>query len=541
MTTGTRDGNGAARVTKTIDVARVTIELCSPLTIGAGAPDDIIDSVCVLDANGLPTLPGASLAGMIRDRWRATGGTAVTGVAETAVFGTRIGSDGDDGKASGTEGNGKAGGSAPRIRSRFMTSWGHIHDHENRPVCRLMLPDAVEADAVLRGARSPIVRQHVRLNARGAADTAKRGLFDEQVVALGHRFTFEVVAEDLPPAVMDHVLGILASPAARIGGKSRRGMGRFRLVGGTVQRRRFDLGERGDFDAYASLPVDLSQSVPAGVLAEERVDALATGGEAVATLSLMPRGFWMMGGGTSMPDAAGVDAGAGIDLLPYREPMVRWDGNGGTFDLAERWVVVPATGIKGALRHRATFHANVKAKVFADQMGSAQKTVREAVEQDLRCLFGHVAQEKVADEKDQVSAGRVIIDDVVLPASPPAAVVNHVSLDRFTSGPLDGHLFAEAPLWKLAGEAGDGGGDTAGGAGRAGEAGRITVTVLVRDAGNVPDLARAGLAAALDDLAAGRLQIGAGSGRGNGWFEGTVTWSPPGWAGKETPAEGGEA
>ena len=42
-------------------VARVTIETTAPLTIGTGRGDDLLDSLYVTDANGLPTIPGTSM------------------------------------------------------------------------------------------------------------------------------------------------------------------------------------------------------------------------------------------------------------------------------------------------------------------------------------------------------------------------------------------------------------------------------------------------------------------------------------------------
>lgn len=525
---------------RTVDVARVTIELLSPLTIGAGAADDIVDSLFVLDANGLPALPGASLAGVIRERWRATTeGGPVAGQAETDVFGTAMvgrdreesagarsgGGDGlESSAAGGADGDSAAASARPRIRSRLVVSWGAIHDAGNRPMTGRVAPGILVDDPVLRHARDPVVRQHVRLDARGAADSTGRGLFDESVVVRGHRFTFEIVAEDLPTEVMDRVLAILADPATRLGGRTRRGMGRFEVVGGTVRRRRFDLMDDEDFAAFAKLPVDLGAAVPDGVLAVVGVDAPTAADVVVARLSVAPRGFWMMGGGSPAPGAAeeGADDGA-VDLLPYREAAVRWKGDRGTFDPTDRDVVLPATGIKGALRHRVGFHVRAAMGLFADAPDdAARQAAEERVATLLHDLFGHVDTRSGTAGDARLSAGRVIIDDVVLPAAPPSTVVNHVSLDRFTSGPLDGHLFAETPLWKLAADGGTGDG-TAGGQGR------VLVRVLVRGAAEVAPEARRALVAALDDLAAGRLQIGAGSGRGHGWFEGRVAWEAEGW------------
>jgi hypothetical protein len=49
-----------------IAVARITIEALTPFIVSAGAGDDVRDSFCVVDANGLPTIPGSSIAGVLR-------------------------------------------------------------------------------------------------------------------------------------------------------------------------------------------------------------------------------------------------------------------------------------------------------------------------------------------------------------------------------------------------------------------------------------------------------------------------------------------
>ena len=55
---------------KTVDLIRCTIELDSPLIIGTGKGDSLHDAVFVQDANGLPVIPGTTIAGVLRDRWQ---------------------------------------------------------------------------------------------------------------------------------------------------------------------------------------------------------------------------------------------------------------------------------------------------------------------------------------------------------------------------------------------------------------------------------------------------------------------------------------
>ena len=100
------------------------------------------------------------------------------------------------------------------------------------------------------------------------------------------------------------------------------------------------------------------------------------------------------------------------------------------------------------------------------------------------------------------------VEDLVLDAPPKSAAMDHVSLDRFTSGPMDGHLFREQPLWKPDHP--------------------WEIKIVITDPGEVPDPdVRWAFAEALADLATGRLQLGAGSGRGHGWMDGSgrVIWS----------------
>jgi len=54
-------------------LARLTIEFETAFIIGGGQDDLLFDDVFVADANGLPTLPGSSLAGVLRHAWADAG------------------------------------------------------------------------------------------------------------------------------------------------------------------------------------------------------------------------------------------------------------------------------------------------------------------------------------------------------------------------------------------------------------------------------------------------------------------------------------
>lgn len=47
-------------------IARIVVEAATPIAVGSGASDVVTDSPVVKDINGLPYIPGTSLAGVIR-------------------------------------------------------------------------------------------------------------------------------------------------------------------------------------------------------------------------------------------------------------------------------------------------------------------------------------------------------------------------------------------------------------------------------------------------------------------------------------------
>jgi hypothetical protein len=94
-----------------------------------------------------------------------------------------------------------------------------------------------------------------------------------------------------------------------------------------------------------------------------------------------------------------------------------------------------------------------------------------------------------------------------------------VAIDRFTGGAFEGALFSEEPLWQGPG---------------------FDLDVIIVEAEQIADPnVRKAFSLALSDLSAGRLALGAGAGRGNGFFRSAegVQWNDNGaWC-----AQGGAA
>lgn len=470
-------------------VARVVIEFTTPFHVGTGEGGYGIDALVVTDVNDLPTIPGSSLAGALRAAFRDR--TAAEGSRRTnLLFGFQ---NGDDGQG-----------------SRLSLTWGVIHNHLDQPVEAAQPRTVIEADPVLRQALGLGFRDHVRLSHRGAAEPG--GKFDERPVAAGHRFSFEmelVSDEDSDPD-WTTLLEALAGGSLRLGGKSRRGYGAFRVE--RLATATFDLQNPESFAGYAAHAASLVP--PAFALAAVNPAGFRQPGAAVTiTLRLQPRGYWMFGGSEDQPPEGSDPA----DMAPIRDQRIVWDGS---TEPVRDTLLLPGSAIKGALSHRVAFHYNrlqgsfanhlaasctndpagfeAAGTAFAPHVGGRNPAVQE--------LFGFVANGKTDREEDQARRGRVLLDDVFWPEpqpgqppAPPTQRVPHVSIDRFTGGAADSKLFSERPLWQ---------GD------------RFPALVLtVLDEVHVSRDTRRALRAAIEDLLEGRLALGAGAGRGLGWFE----------------------
>lgn len=473
-------------------LGRVTIELKSPLHVGAGREWMASDAGVLLDANGLPAIPGSAIAGVLRQacelRWNDSDRV-------NALFGYQTREDVADPASPGI-GQG----------SRLTVSWAAIHGADDRPRDRLLEPGSNHgwADSVLANALRPTLRDHVRLDGRGVA--AKRGKFDELVVCAGHRFTFEMelIGGDDDVSDWNRLLGLLAHPLTRLGGKSRRGFGRFEVE--RAVERVFDLTQRPDFDAYVAFDNQLGSERDhpedwRDVTSTLKATPVGDAAGEVLTVSLTARHFWMFGGGED----------SDADLAPVRDAVIRWDHNGGRVE--EGVFYLPGSAVKGALRHRALFHAYALCGHFADRPNPVGDARANRLVENLFGSAPFTGQSEEDDDGDQADSGglgRLFVDDLFL-ESPPAVIrdamrlQHHVSIDRFTGGGSDGHLFNEKPLY---------GGEMT-------LSLRVAPPAMAGDPGMSTDARRA-LDLALADLRAGRLALGGGAGRGHGFFSASL-------------------
>ena len=224
-------------------------------------------------------------------------------------------------------------------------------------------------------------------------------------------------------------------------------------------------------------------------------------------LALQPTGYWAFDAPEPW-NLEGEDSADTPDFNPVREARVIWSNGSG--DVGEAEMYIPGSSVKGAISHRVAFHANRAARVFADLQeesaspGDASGEGNPAV----RDLFGSIHRSPRAgkngddepEEESGGSAGKVYLDDVRIPAHFHGRLqrVMHNSSDRFTGGVRAGILFEERVLYR---------GDP------------LEVTLRVKDFDGLRSETLAALREALRDLSEGRLQLGAGGGRGHGYFK----------------------
>ena len=183
MTSPTVPSTDTATITSTprdhlAHVLRITLETTSPVALGSGAKESADDAPCVLDANGLPALPGTSLAGALRAWWRVHLQDANQADDTRAWFGYES-----------TQASQNSSGQA----SLLHISWGSIHNVDNVPQIGIRRRDALAKDAILGPLMlnaSSYKRDHVALTCRGAAKENHK--FDRNYVPTGHRFTFQI-------------------------------------------------------------------------------------------------------------------------------------------------------------------------------------------------------------------------------------------------------------------------------------------------------------------------------------------------------------
>jgi CRISPR/Cas system CSM-associated protein Csm3 (group 7 of RAMP superfamily) len=458
-------------------IARLVLENETPLSVGANGSDGVYDLRLVRDANGLPAIPATSLTGVLRSLY---------GDDKDQPFGFQ---------------NSKEGQS-----SSVQISWAHITDSQGKYVHGLETDtNTLTNDSLLKLAfdtlSTPVFRDRVSINHRGVAKNT--GKFDRSILPAGFRFVCEMsLWSDKENDPRWHkLLGLLQHHMFRIGGNTRSGLGKMKLH--QLFGRAYNLTTSEDRTAFSSLSRRLDDTTSLTNILNQ-LQTLEHG-LVTATLTLKPEGFWRIGGGNISHKKADDKE---PDMLPKTETRIVWEASKPTIQQnSQEPLLIPATGIKGALSHRITFHDNCLNARWAEDVLAENND--EPIENTcVQQLFGYAK-----DSNNQISAsgqiGHVIIDDVYL-THHDFGIQMHNCIDRFTGGVRDRMLFSEELAWKSQ------------------QPISIKITFDKHRLSELNHTQKTAIVRALNDLCEGRLPLGGGSNKGHGFMKGTCEWTDNG-------------
>lgn len=400
-------------------ICRMTLELTAPLHIGGGS-DPLQDDAVERDAMGLWRIPGTSLAGVLRDYSERSLGREQTEI----LFGSRS----------------QRGCSA----SKIWCSDGRLLDFDYAEKGGTAYEKAVRGDLVQIPV-GPYVRDHVRLDLdRGATDEG--GKFDEEIVPPGTRFALELKLDgwerELSAEEEQAFLQLcaqLGEGELSLGGG--RGSGQGRAKAHYVEVRRFDLTSPAGMQAYLNLRHGTSFQSSDGIKCS-LPQALKTSSDSGTSFDLtLP----LVCAGPLLPGGMNQDE-TEIDLVCLKTPVLNYAKKAVRYEYT-----LAGSALKGAVRHRCYEIAEIKygrekAQALLDTLFGYVKAPPKGRGQD----GDEAGTENVtaaAPRSEDGRAGKLRFGEVLI-RNVKSVTVQHVAIDRFTGGALEGALFDEAPLWQ---------------------------------------------------------------------------------------------
>lgn len=439
-------------------LARFIIEAVTPLALSSGEKDILSDSIVMCDINGLPYIPGTSLAGVLRHYIGSEKAKRYFGYQGSASAEDRYGSDLIISEARMIGANGQV-----------VDGLQNIDFSEPFYAYFLNLP----------------IRQHVCINNKGTA--VNGGKFDNQVVFKGTRFCFELEllsSGSQRKDDFDDIINALYSGFIRLGGNTRKGFGQF--VVRSLKTAELDLTSQ--LDLYCDKTSSLNDGDWKAWNENYKVDDVTSDKYDKYELRITPEDFYLFGSGWGDEY---------VDMAPVKSTYLEWDDSGLPHFCEAECLLIPASSVKGAIAHRVAFYYNMYSSQYVDDempeedlqavTGSNNIAVRE--------LFGYVGK----SEEDQRS-GNIFISDIIAANHVDSKILNHVSVDYFTGGAIRGALFSEKVSY---------------------DTNTYTLTLLLGKADYSEGVTSA-LERALKDLCNGMLPLGGGVNRGHGYFRGII-------------------
>ncbi|HIP55213.1 MAG TPA: CRISPR-associated protein [Sulfurimonas autotrophica] len=265
----------------------------------------------------------------------------------------------------------------------------------------------LEKNDFLKNFNTLPIREHTAITSKGIAKDHSK--FDEEVLYKGSRFKFsiEMIGDENDSQTWKDILNLLSKSSFRLGGGSTKGFGKLKIL--EIKEAMFALND----ESYINLTSSLNEDFGAIFKPTVTDDNYTT-----YRLELKADDFFMFGSGFGDDDA---------DATPVYEKVVDYEKGG----LSDEKVLIPASSIKGAIAHRTTYHYNLLEKLFI-----GNEKARESISE----IFG-----EAKSDKDEGSKGRVLFADLYQDKKQ-TKVFDHVKIDRFTGGAMDGALFQEKTI-----------------------------------------------------------------------------------------------
>jgi CRISPR/Cas system CSM-associated protein Csm3 (group 7 of RAMP superfamily) len=442
-----------------IYLTRLVIETKTPMAIYSGNRDTGFDNQLARDANGLPYIPGTSIAGV----WRSLVRECCDQQVDKAWFG-HLGQG--------------------QHSSRLSISNGIVHNSDNQPVIGLKNKRELNKDPLLALLQQdrPMHRERVKINDRGVA--ADRAKFDQLLIPAGVRFCIDITFDDRNFSANDiaqwqRILACWQHRRFALGATTRNGLGQFKVVGCSQEKVNLlnnpaAAKQLTAFSAYSDIPNQLTW--------QHKFSE-----KPLAILPLKALDNWRAGSGTQL--LGKLDTSHAVSLLTYSETKIVWENNVANCNTAPVPVICGSM-IKGILAHRIAFHLRKHLGVWAQDMAEHSHQQWQTRPEQLSDLFGFADEQSGAEHCDNI-AGKMYVDDCEI-SFKHTNIRHHNSIDRFTGGVRKGALYSEELLYQP----------------------EFTITLwLALNTHLSPELKLA-IADTLEDLQLGLLPMGAGSGRG---------------------------
>lgn len=437
-------------------IARIIVEAESPIAIGTGESDILTDAPVTRDFNGLPYIPATSIAGVIRHALDIKDGME-------SIFGFH-------------DSKGGKGSQVVFSDALFVGKGGKAIDG----IC-----DIDWKDDFYNIVLNLPIRQHVRIDSNGTAE--KSGKFDNEVVYKGTRFVFEIELyseEDMDKEFSD-IMATLYNDTLRFGSGTHCGYGKLKVI--ECQTATIDLTKQKDLQCYieksSCLTTDWERFKPVTMPYKHDSTMWTT-----YELKLSPTDFFLFCSGCEDSEA---------DNTPMTESIVQWEGTKPT--VIREQVLIPASGIKGALAHRTAYHYNRINKLFVKNTDN----IEQEIDTDGKtgndnpaviAIFGNI-------QNGKTSHGNIFISDIIQ-GEANTKVFYHNRIDVFTGGTIDGALFQEKNVW--------------------GRNNTYTLNIIVANNALKEKSCEEAFELSLFDICNGLLPLGGSVNRGNGTFTGKI-------------------